>query len=153
MKRKDSTTPVTAADRLALPDVVRSCRPVFAQLQSAVAMNRALVLGVTSPARGDGRTTLALGLAVAGAVQMGGEGRLLVVDCDLEHPTLHTRCNVAPGPGLPQLLRDQLTVAEAITPIWSGIWLLQASQALPNPIRQLKELEESQLFALAGQLL
>lgn len=150
MKRKEAANPMTAADLLALPDVVRNCRPVFAQLQSAVPMNRALVLGVTSPSRGDGRTTLALGLAVAGAVQMGGEGRLLVVDCDLENPTLHTRCGVQPGPGLPQLLRDQVKVAEVITPIWSGIWLLQASQVLPNPIRQLKELEESQLFALLG---
>jgi Mrp family chromosome partitioning ATPase len=149
MKRGDAKA-AEQEGQLTRPEVLATCRPLFAQLQSGITAHGALVLGVTSPNRGEGRSTLALGLASAGVLQLGLEGRVLVVDCDLENPTLHTRCGLEPAPGLPQVVREHLPVAQAMVCVEPGVWLLPAGRALPNPVRQLKELEESQLFVTLG---
>jgi capsular exopolysaccharide synthesis family protein len=66
---------------------------------------------VTSARKGEGRTTVASNLAVTFAQQ---GMRVLLVDCDLRHPKLHTIFDLPRQPGVTQLVLDQADVGEVI---------------------------------------
>src|SRR2546423_14948294 len=100
MRRAQIDRQASSANSLLMPELEASCRPVFIQLQSELPSGNALVLGVTSPARGDGRSTVALGLAAAGSYQISTQGRILLVDAEVEKPTRPTRCGLGDGAGL-----------------------------------------------------
>ena len=87
MRRAQVDSRIKSDNSLLMPDLEATCRPIFVQLQSELPLGSALVLGVTSPSRGDGRSTIALGLAAAGAFQISTQGRLLIVDADVDIPS------------------------------------------------------------------
>ncbi len=66
---------------------------------------------VTSPAPGDGKTTVAANLAITFAQQ---GMRVLLMDCDLRRGRLHSVLKVPREPGASQVLRGQVPTAEAI---------------------------------------
>jgi tyrosine-protein kinase Etk/Wzc len=139
-------TPDATPGRWVPREVVSSCRPLFAQLHSELPLGSPLVLGISSPRRGTGRSTVALGLAAAAAAQLGTGRRVLLIDCDLENPALHTLCGVAPRAGLLEVLRGEVPVADAILPVMPGVSLLPTCEAVPDAVWQLKHMEESQFF-------
>lgn len=59
------------------------------------------VVAVTSPSRGDGRSSVARNLAAALAES---GRRVLLIDCDFGHPTAHYGVGMQPGTGLSDLL-------------------------------------------------
>lgn len=63
---------------------------------------RAMVVMVTSALPGEGKTTLALGLARVFAVS--GK-RALLIDCDLRNPRMHQHLGIEPSAGLREYLR------------------------------------------------
>jgi capsular exopolysaccharide synthesis family protein len=67
-------------------------------------------LVIASAAPGDGKTTIACGLAEA-AARLGA--RVLVLETDLRHPALATHLGVEPGPGLADVLIGATQVHEA----------------------------------------
>jgi tyrosine-protein kinase Etk/Wzc len=136
---------------LFMPEFQAVCRPIFVQLQSGMSLGTALALGVTSSARGDGRSTLALGLAVAAASQIGTQGRVLLVDADIENPTLHTRCGLPLTPGLSEVMTQQVALTQAIVEIAPGIWALPGGSKPTNATHHLKKLEELGLFEQLGK--
>lgn len=79
------------------------------------------VIGVISPQRGEGRSTVAAGLALSLAHE--GGGRVLLLDLDIERPTQAATFGISPGPGVRDCLgaaRDLETVTAAIAP---RLWL------------------------------
>ena len=69
-------------------------------------------LALTSCQRGTGTSTVALHLAVAAAQR--GAGRVLLVDGHLDWPTLFRRLGVQAGPGLAELILDDLSAADVV---------------------------------------
>ncbi len=61
-------------------------------------------IGVTSCNRGEGVSTVAAELAQSAA--QCGERRVLLVDCNLQHPSVHRRFAVSMCPGLADVLRE-----------------------------------------------
>ena len=143
-------TLASAPDRLVPSAVESRCHALFVQLQSMLPLDQALILGVTSPARGVGRSTVALGLAVAGASLFGPTSNVLLIDSDIENPTLHQRCGVAQGPGLTEVLAAEVSLEQAVVAIAPGIRLLPAGMPPPNAPRQLKALAEVRFFESLG---
>ena len=150
MRRAQVDKQVGHENSLLMPELEANCRPIFIQLQSELPLGTPLVLGVTSPARGDGRTTVALGLAAAGSYQISTQGRLLLVDADVEHPSLHIRCGLPDGPGLYEVMTGQVQMTKAIVEVMPSVWLLPAGSPPINAPRHLKKLEEFKLFEKLG---
>jgi capsular exopolysaccharide synthesis family protein len=59
---------------------------------------------VASPAAAEGKSTIAMNLAIANAQQ---GYRTLIIDCDLRRPTLHARSGAAESRGLPDVLHGE----------------------------------------------
>ena len=96
------------------------------------------VVAVTSAIAGEGKTTVALGLAVMVAQDF-PERRVLLAEADLRQPVLATDFDVEPSPGLAEAL-------EGIYPVGIGyretflpnLRLLPAGERTPNPSRLLR---------------
>jgi capsular exopolysaccharide synthesis family protein len=80
---------------------------------------------VTSPAPGDGKTTITTLLGQAfGRLGM----KVLLIDGDLRRPGLARVARVSPHPGLSEVLRGQATLSQAAQEDWAeNVWLLPTS--------------------------
>ena len=83
---------------------------LFALLQPPVPPD-SLALLITSPGEGEGRTTVAVNLAMAIAR---GPHHVLLVDADLANPGVHSAFAVDNGRGLQDVLAGRVKVAEAV---------------------------------------
>ncbi len=87
---------------------------------------------VTSPEAGDGKTSLAMNLAVSLA-QL-GSGEVLLVDGDLRHPELHTILRLPRSPGLTALLSGENELSEVVVPTdIPNLSFLPAGRRASNP--------------------
>jgi capsular exopolysaccharide synthesis family protein len=79
---------------------------------------------VTSPQAGDGKTTTAVGLAMA----LARRGKsVLLVDADLRKPSLHSVLETAVDPGLTTLFSGR--------PVWEAVRTLEVSSPGHSPVR------------------
>lgn len=81
------------------------------QLLKEVKLKGTKVFMVTSPAPGDGKTTV---LSNLGVVMAQSGKRVLVVDADLRRPTLHKTLGLKSGPGVMDLVEGEAEIEEAI---------------------------------------
>lgn len=89
---------------------------IYTNIQLLQAQNPYKTLMITSSGAGEGKSTLALGLAISAARL---DQRVLVIDADLRHPSLHNMFNLNNHQGLSTLLTGDVTLAELqSTPQW-----------------------------------
>jgi len=108
---------------------------------------RLKALAVTSPVPGEGKTTVAINLAVAMA-QRGG--RVLLVDADLRRGRIHSALKTTRSPGLSEVLHGEIPVEQAINRLrfqgGTSVHLLAAGRLLENPALVLTESGVSDLL-------
>jgi tyrosine-protein kinase len=100
-----------------------SCQLLWARLRFATRDHPLRSLLVTSSVAGEGKTLVAANLAIA-AAQAGV--RVILVDADLRHPSLHELFQVRATPGLTRLLANKHLAVDRVlvpTPI-TGLWLV-----------------------------
>jgi len=85
---------------------------------------------VTSPAAGDGKTTVASNLAIA--ISQDG-AKVILIDCDLRRTKLNDVFDLPEGPGLTSVLLGRTSLAEALTPFSPTLSILQAGPSLVYP--------------------
>ena len=73
-------------------------------------------LGITSAIRGEGRTTVAIAMALV--QQQDYDRRALLLELDLEHPSIARRLGLRMQPGLAELVRGDASAGE-VTQLWS----------------------------------
>lgn len=73
-------------------------------IEQASGPSRCFMVGVTSAVYGEGKTTVAMNLAVS--IAQNSTQRVVLVDCNLRNSDLQTRLNLPPCPGLVDLLED-----------------------------------------------
>jgi capsular exopolysaccharide synthesis family protein len=102
------------------------------------------VIMVTSANSGEGKTTLTTQLAASLAR---GWKRTLVIDADLRHPAAHKLFDVAPEPGLAEVLRGEVEPGDAIraTP-FARLWVLPAGNGDNHAIQALAQDNVGSLF-------
>jgi polysaccharide biosynthesis transport protein len=97
-------------------------------------------LTVTSPEQGDGKSTVALNVALA-LNEL--EGPVLLVDGDLRRPSLHAKLHLPNERGLSDVVVGACAVGDAVQiHKRTGLTVLTSGTATPNPIKLL----ESQRF-------
>jgi Mrp family chromosome partitioning ATPase/capsular polysaccharide biosynthesis protein len=95
------------------PDVVESFRTLRTNIQIAGSHRPVRVLLVTSAVAGEGKSTVAVNLALAFR-EYGA--RVALVEADLRRPTLRERLALAPGPGLTEYLAGVVGAEEIRQP-------------------------------------
>lgn len=86
-------------------------------------------IAVTSPLKGDGKTTVAVNLALS----LASAGRtVILVDADLRSPQIASRMGIAGTIGLSQVLAGA-PLADAMCDHGSGLRILPAGPSPPNP--------------------
>jgi capsular exopolysaccharide synthesis family protein len=103
-------------------------------------------LVVTSGLKAEGKTTVALHLAMAYA-KFGK--RVILVDTDLRKPDLAQRVGLNNSPGVSQVLAGDASLEEAlqhVAPYGAGLRLLPAGQIPPNPSALLGSLRMASLI-------
>lgn len=151
-------------DNSALLNAFGTLRINVSRLMTQRSINALLI---TSPARGDGKTTIAMNLAAAFA--RSGK-KVILLDADLAHPQLHVRLKLGNERGLTNILADRLNWDEAkhstesMVVITSGPSSISAAELLESD-EMLKLLETLQnnfdvvivdgppLFLMEGQIL
>lgn len=66
----------------------------------------------TSSEKGEGKTVTAMNVATALAQQV--DTRVLVVECDLRRPRVHTALKIAPTPGITNYLNNECSISDII---------------------------------------
>lgn len=103
-------------------------------------------LVVTSSVPGEGKSITALNMAVAMA-QSGR--RVVVVDCDLRKPSVHTKMGIPREPGVVDLLfQRQHFDLEAFATPYDDLYIIPAGVAAPNPAELLGSRALSDLLEL-----
>ena len=98
------------------------------------------VLGVTSCARGEGRSTIAVGMAFAQAYRA---TTTILLEADLDKPSLARVLDLQEGPGVAELLRNEAELEECIqvaddrlAVVTAGAVRDQAADLLPELVRR-----------------
>jgi non-specific protein-tyrosine kinase len=121
-------------------------RSLAANLQFAYADRHLQIIGVTSPAAGEGKSTTVANLAVALAE---GGRRVIVVDADLRRPSLHTLFGLDRQEGLSNLLLGDQTSIPLQDTAAPGVRLLASGPTPTNPLEVLASRRFDQMLALA----
>src|SRR5688572_667998 len=74
--------------------------------------HRIRTIAVTSAVPGEGKTTASINLALVTALSLGR--RVLLVDCDLRRPRVHSALGLRPKAGLSELLNGEVSFEEAV---------------------------------------
>lgn len=69
-------------------------------------------VAMTSAVAGEGKTVSAVNFALVNAMSVGR--RVLLVDCDLRNPKVHTALGLQPEAGLAEVLLDRVNLADAV---------------------------------------
>lgn len=112
-----------------------ACRGLRTNIIASGGGNGGRSILVTSAAPGDGKSMVAVNLAVA----LGRSGaRVLIVDADMRRPVVHQLLESKQQPGLAEVLAGVRKPSEAIAATQcSGVWLLSSGAGVSNPSEQL----------------
>jgi Mrp family chromosome partitioning ATPase len=106
-------------------------------------------LGVTSTIRGEGRSTVAIGMAI---VQRKDFGRkVLLLELDFENPGLALQLGADVWPGLAELTRGEATVDQVVHPFADGIGLVTVGAAPSSGPRTVVDLLRSGALSDIGR--
>lgn len=107
-------------------------RTLRARLDSVGTQHPLRTIAIASALPGEGKTLAAVNLAVVSAMSLGR--RVLLVDCDLRRPRVHTTLGLAPESGLAEVLKDNATLSEAVIKVEGlNLEVLGVRGQPPNP--------------------
>lgn len=95
------------------------------------------IIGVTSSISGEGRTTVALGLAETLAVDL--DVPVALVEVDFDRPALARRFDITPVPGLADVLRGEYRLDEVLRPVSENLSVVTAGSVGPDAPRLLRQ--------------
>ncbi|MGB8703100.1 MAG: AAA family ATPase, partial [Thermosynechococcaceae cyanobacterium] len=142
----------TALDNLGLfhwPPLREALDLIYGNIQFRNAKQPHQVLMVTSALSGEGKSTLALGLALSAARL---DQKVLLIDADLRHSSLHQRLELSNEEGLSTLLMSDMPPTELkTTPQWVYMrWEEEEPLAATRPMRSIPPSDVNMDILTAG---
>jgi succinoglycan biosynthesis transport protein ExoP len=133
----------------AAPAIREAFRSLWTNLEFAAVDMPLRTILVASPAPDEGKTTIAVNLALMMA-QAGK--RAALIDADMRRPGVHQLLGLANQTGLSDLFLGRKTTSEAVRP-WgdSGLLVLSAGSPPPNPTELLSSRKMDQILGEAKQ--
>jgi capsular exopolysaccharide synthesis family protein len=108
-----------------------SIRTMHTNLLLSDLVKRPKVILLTSAMPNEGKTSTTISL---GRLQAQVGQKVVIVDCDVRRPSIHTALNLMPGPGLVQCLLGEAAVEDVLCQDpKTGLYVLQAGGTPPNP--------------------
>lgn len=127
--------------------VAESFRLLQSNLEFFQAYNAAKLILVTSPMQGNGKTTIAVNLALS--LALSGQ-KTIIVDSDLRRPAVHTALKISKAPGLADVIRNERELSAARRNLKSrGIEVLTAGN-IPQNITEV--IGSKRIAAVLGNL-
>jgi Mrp family chromosome partitioning ATPase len=102
------------------PEIMKSCSVALRRMGDAELSS----LAVTSTARREGRTTIAIGLTAAAVLEHGRNA--VLVDLDVERGSVEARMSLPPGPSLLEVIEGAATLDECLVPVDQRVKILRA---------------------------
>jgi Mrp family chromosome partitioning ATPase len=124
-------------------DIMEGCRAAAQHID----LEGLTSLGITSSLAGEGRTTLALAMALVLAEY--GLNTILL-ELDLGHPELAQRLGIAKFPGVGDLAEGRAALADTMRPVTTGLTVIPAGQTHGSISRALRQLAEIDLLDNLG---
>jgi non-specific protein-tyrosine kinase len=132
-----------------LPGADRTFRGIY--MRAGAGARTGEVLGVTSAIAGEGKTTVSVGLAVMIAQDF-PQQRVLLVETNVEHPSLAEDFEIEPNPGLFDCLLNEDPMATALRPTWlDNLEIVPAGGPVVHPGRLLRSGHLSETIAAARE--
>lgn len=97
-----------------------------------------ITIGITSAISGEGRTTIAHGLAQTLAFDL--DVPITLVEVDLERPSFAPFFGIAPAPGLCEVLRGECRLDEVLRAISDNLSIVTTGAVGPDSARLLRQL-------------
>ena len=136
------------ASKTAGPLVIEQFRSLAATLHRAQLERHLKSIIVTSPSPGDGKSHVAVNLALT--LSDSYRRRVLLIDADLRRPSLHLLFRVPNTKGLSQALKSAADEKAAAVQISETLTLLPAGRPEPNPLSGLSSGRMKQIVADAA---
>lgn len=92
--------------------VAEQFRTLRGRIDSLATQRPIKTIAITSASEGEGKSTAAINLAAVTAMSVGRQ--VLLLDCDMRRPTLHTSLGIEPNAGLAEVLLDQASIEDAV---------------------------------------
>ena len=152
MKKRKGTSTISEKKVLLTQSSPFAVKEAYKMLRTNVSFSfpgsECKCIGITSAERGDGKSSIAMNLAISYA-QI--NKKVLLIDCDMRLPTVAKRLGLRPAPGLSNYLagteNDDTVFIRKDTPL--GIDVITAGEIPPDPTTLL---ESEQMGELINQL-
>jgi len=132
--RSDADAATPGHRKPVLPD----SEELFRAIYTRAGLTMPGIVAVSSAVAGEGKSTIALGLAIMVAQDF-PDRRVLLVETDLQHPSLAADFDVEPSPGLAEALDGMYPVQMGYRQTFlDNLRVLPAGGAFPNPSRLLR---------------
>jgi Mrp family chromosome partitioning ATPase len=118
-------------------------RRIYLSLQPLDGRDLPSAIGITSAVSGEGRTTVATGVAVAMAADL--DVPVVLVEVDLTHPGVHRMLGGASEPGISEYLRGECNLAAAMRQMSDRLFVLPAGNPRGEAARLIRQLTAADL--------
>lgn len=124
------------------PVLIQGCREALQRMASDGTVEH---IAVTSSIRGEGRSTVAAGLAIVSALDH--ELRTVLVDLDLDSPSQCRRLGLAESAGINDLTESSAHIDDYLQPVVTNLWLMGAGRPRSDAPRALNRFAASGLLS------
>ncbi|GEM_PF-1821878 len=119
-------------------------RRIYLSIQSPNTPDVMPTIGITSAVDGEGKSTIALGVATAMAADL--DSPIVLVELNLTRPTAHRSLGIPAQPGLSEYLRGECSLPTALRQITENLFVLPAGDCRNDPARLIRMLTRANLL-------